>query len=103
MKKRNRKRRRAVRRGLLVVLFWVAVVAGTMGLYAAARDYALAERGYQAIGGEVFVLFLPVIVYAVGRTVADWISALAEFRRPRRRGVETRSIKARRNYENRLD
>lgn len=35
---------------------------------------ALAYRGYFAVGGEVFALFLPVFYYCLSRTVRDLIT-----------------------------
>ena len=58
--------------------FWLNVakyaaltVAGIL-LFRAGAAYALAERGYKAIGGEVFALFLPVFFYIASVTVRDW-------------------------------
>lgn len=38
--------------------------------------YALTERGYKAIGGEVFALFLPVFYYTISATVRDYIKEI---------------------------
>ena len=46
-------------------------VAGIL-LFRVGAAYALAERGYKAIGGEVFALFLPVFFYIASVTVRDW-------------------------------
>lgn len=36
---------------------------------------ALTERGYEALGGEVFALFLPVLYWMVARVVRDTIDS----------------------------
>ncbi len=47
-------------------------VAGVI-LFRIGQARALAERGYEAIGGEGFALFLPVIYYLVFRTIGDTV------------------------------
>lgn len=42
-------------------------------LFRAAAVYALAERGYRAVGGEALFLLLPVIWYALSTTIRDTI------------------------------
>lgn len=44
-------------------------------LFQAGQAHALAERGYEALGGEAFALFLPVIYWVVGRVVQDTLDA----------------------------
>lgn len=39
---------------------------------------ALAERGYNAIGGEYLLLLLPAMYYTGKRTILDWIADLRE-------------------------
>lgn len=42
-------------------------------LFRAGQAHALAERGYDALGGEVFALFFPVFYWIVSRVVRDTI------------------------------
>ena len=44
-------------------------------LFRAGQARALAERGYEALGGEVFALFLPVLYGMVSRIVRDTLNA----------------------------
>lgn len=44
-------------------------------LFRAGQARALAERGYEALGGEVFALFLPVLYWMVERVVRDTLGA----------------------------
>lgn len=44
-------------------------------LFRAGQARALAERGYEAIGGEGFALFLPVFYWMVTKTVSDILNA----------------------------
>lgn len=42
-------------------------------MFRAAAVYALAERGYRAVGGEALFLLLPVVWYALSTTIRDTI------------------------------
>lgn len=64
---------RAIKPYLSAVLFWAAVLWITAELYAAASAYAFLERGYKAIGGEVFIWLLPAAVYILKRWAAGAI------------------------------
>lgn len=55
-------RRRVRLNGWTVAKYAALTVAGVL-LFRAGAAYALTERGYKAIGGEVFALFLPVFYY----------------------------------------
>ena len=44
-------------------------------LFRAGQAHALAERGYEALGGEAFALFLPVLYWVVGRVMQDTLDA----------------------------
>lgn len=68
-----RQARRRVRVNLLNVTKYAALTAAGILLFRAGAAYALVERGYKAVGGEVFALFLPVIYYAVSAAVRDFI------------------------------
>lgn len=64
-------RRRVRLNGWTVAKYAALTVAGIL-LFRVGAAYALAERGYKAIGGEVFALFLPVFFYIASVTVRDW-------------------------------
>lgn len=72
-KSRQRKARRAF--WLNVAKYAALTVAGVL-LFRAGAAYALTERGYKAIGGEVFALFLPVFYYTISATVRDYIKEI---------------------------
>ena len=72
-KSRQRKARRAF--WLNVAKYAALTVAGIL-LFRAGAAYALAERGYKAIGGEVFALFLPVFYYTISATARDYIKEI---------------------------
>ena len=54
----NRKRKSR----LAAVVKWAAVVVASLILFIVAKDYALRERGYTAIGGEYMLPLLPLIL-----------------------------------------
>lgn len=45
-------------------------------LFKMAAKQARLDRGYAAIGGEAFFLFLPVFYYLISKTVRDWLDDL---------------------------
>lgn len=47
-------------------------------LFRAGQARALVERGYEALGGEVFALFLPVLYWMVTRVIRDTLDARGE-------------------------
>ncbi len=57
-----------------VAKYAALTLAGVL-LFQAGRARALAERGYDALGGEVFALFLPVFYWMVSRVVRDALGA----------------------------
>lgn len=57
-----------------VVKYAVLTLIGFL-LFRAGQAHALAERGYEALGGEVFALFLPVLYWMVARVVRDTLDA----------------------------
>lgn len=61
--------------GWTVAKYAALTVAGVL-LFRAGAAYALTERGYKAIGGEVFALFLPVFYYTISATVRDYIKEI---------------------------
>jgi len=68
-------RRRVRLNGWTVAKYAALTVAGVL-LFRAGAAYALTERGYKAIGGEVFALFLPVFYYTISATVRDYIKEI---------------------------
>lgn len=61
-----------------VVLELTAVLLVTALAFAWGVQTALAERGYNAIGGEYLFLLIPAIYYTGKRTILDWIADLRE-------------------------
>lgn len=55
-----------------VIKYAILTLLGVI-LYKAAADYALQIRGYCAVGGEVFILSLPLLYYAVSKSVKDTV------------------------------
>ena len=56
--------------GWTVAWYALLTVAGVL-LYKVGAVYALRERGYHAVGGEVLALLLPVFWYTMAATVRD--------------------------------
>ena len=70
------------KRSLASVLFELAAVLLMTALaFAWGKQTALAERGYNAIGGEYLLLLIPAMYYTGKRTVLDWITEIREQRR----------------------
>lgn len=67
------------KRSLASVLFELAAVLLMTALaFAWGKQTALAERGYNAIGGEYLLLLLPAMYYTGKRTILDWIADIRE-------------------------
>lgn len=66
-----------------VLLELAAVLLVTALAFAWGKQTALAERGYNAIGGEYLLLLLPAIYYTGKRTILDWIADLRELKKGR--------------------
>ena len=63
------------KRSLASVLFELAAVLLMTALaFAWGKQTALAERGYNAIGGEYLLLLLPAMYYTGKRTILDWVA-----------------------------
>ena len=62
-------------------LLAVLLITGTAFMWG--KGVGLAERGYEAIGGEYLLLLLPAIYYTGKRTVLDWITDLRELTKGR--------------------
>ena len=65
------------KRSLGSVLFELAAVLLMTALaFAWGKQTALAERGYNAIGGEYLLLLLPAMYYTGKRTILDWVTEI---------------------------
>lgn len=53
-----------------VAKYAALTLAGVL-LFRAGQAQAFIERGYEALGGEVFALFLPVLYWMVSRVIRD--------------------------------
>ena len=53
-----------------IVKYTALTIVGVL-LFRAGQAHALAERGYEALGGEVFALFLPGFYWMVSRVIRD--------------------------------
>lgn len=72
------------KRSLASVLFELAAVLLMTALaFAWGKQAALAERGYNAIGGEYLLLLLPAMYYTGKQTILDWIADLRELKKGR--------------------
>lgn len=72
------------KRSLASVLFeLVTVLLMTALAFAWGKQTALAERGYNAIGGEYLLLLIPFMYYPGKRTILDWIADLRELKKGR--------------------
>jgi len=50
----------------------LAVLLITGAAFMWGKETAMAERGYEAIGGEYLLLLIPAIYYIGKRTITDW-------------------------------
>ena len=72
------------KRSLASIIFEVAIVLLVTALtFAWGKQTALAERGYNAIGGEYLLLLLPAMYYTGKQTILDWIADLRELKKGR--------------------
>ena len=65
---RHKKKSRLAAAELLAALIVTAVV------FIKSRGYALAWRGYEAVGGEFMLLLLPIIYYEAKRIILDYVA-----------------------------
>ncbi len=56
----------------------LAVLLITGAAFMWGKETAMAERGYEAIGGEYLLLLIPAIYYTGKRMILDWIADLRE-------------------------
>lgn len=52
---------------------YVFLTAAGILLYKAGAAYAMRERGYSAIGGEVLALLLPLLYYVMATTIKGFV------------------------------
>lgn len=64
---RHKKKSRLAAAELLAVLMTAVV-------FVKSRGYALAWRGYEAVGGEFMLLLLPIIYYEAKRIILDYVA-----------------------------
>ena len=72
---RHKKKSRLAAAELLAVLIVTAVV------FIKSMGYALAWRGYEAVGGEFMLLLLPIIYYEAKRIILDYVADFVELYR----------------------
>ena len=58
--------------------WWIKWTAIAVVLYLAARSRATAWRGYEAVGGELLILGLPMYIRSVLPTLRDWARDIRE-------------------------
>ena len=63
--------KRFMKRHLFEIIIAVAVIFVLCTCFFNLHEYATAWRGYNAIGGEIFVFALPLIAYVVYRKIKD--------------------------------
>ena len=51
---------------------WALGWAGSIAIYLYAREEALVWRGYEAVGGEILLLFLPIVTKIIVQTASEW-------------------------------
>lgn len=57
------------------------VLTATAAIFIRAHSYALAWRGYRAVGGELMLLLLPIIYYIVKQEIRDFAADVARLYR----------------------
>lgn len=72
---------------LLPILKYSALTVLGVILFKIGAAQALVDRGYSAIGGEVFFLFLPVFYYLISKTVRDCLDDLRKKKSKRRKST----------------
>ena len=51
---------------------WALGWMGSIVIYLYAREEALVWRGYEAVGGEILLLFLPIVAKVIAQTASEW-------------------------------
>lgn len=57
---------------------WLWITAAFWVLTPFMFRLAYAERGFQAIGGEIFFPLMPLIIWAIARTLKDGIQTIGK-------------------------
>lgn len=63
--------------GKKIILF-VVITAATIAAYIAAHEFATFERGYEAIGGEMFIPLLPALIWLIAPDFAAPFKAVKD-------------------------
>lgn len=64
-----------VRKCMWIVVKCAALTIAGILLFRAGAAYVNAQRGYEAIGGEIFILFIPTICYEFFVKIWEYITA----------------------------
>ena len=76
--------RREPKRSLASVVYELLTVFQITGFaFMWGKGVALAERGYEAMGGEYLLLLIPAIYYIGKRVILDWIAEFRELKKGR--------------------
>ena len=67
-------RNEAQKKSRLAAAELLAVLIVTAVVFIKSRGYALAWRGYEAVGGEFMLLLLPIIYYEAKRIILDYVA-----------------------------
>ncbi len=76
-------RRRTSRRAKVsraTIALYAALTAAGILLFRAGAAVAYMERGYNAVGGEVFALFLPVFYYIISQFVGEFAADMKKIK-----------------------
>lgn len=76
-------RRRTSRRAKVsraTIALYAALTAAGILLFRADAAVAYMERGYNAVGGEVFALFLPVFYYIISQFVGEFAADMKKIK-----------------------
>ena len=60
-----------VKRYCVYIGIAIAIIAALIACFSILHNIATAERGYNAIGGEIFIFAVPYIIYAIHRNTKD--------------------------------
>lgn len=60
------------------ILWWIRWTGVAVLLFLLARRWAGDWRGYEAIGGEILILGLPVYIHALKAVAKDWEREIKE-------------------------
>lgn len=76
-------RRRTSRRAKVsraTIALYAALTAAGILLFRAGAAVAYVERGYSAVGGEVFALFLPIFYYIISQFVGEFAADMKKIK-----------------------